>query len=69
MTHKATCIAHCKEFLKNMQCLQYYNTKDFEHIYRKFNGAVGNAFSIGIDAADFIIIHAKPLQDEGRNES
>lgn len=64
MTHKQTCIAFCKEYLQNVECGQYYNSKDFEHIYRKFNGANANAWSVGVDAADYILRTAKPQNNE-----
>ena len=60
MTHKAKCIQHCKDFLAEKNLSQHFNTADFNHIYRKFNGYECNAYSIGLDAADFIIINAKP---------
>jgi hypothetical protein len=65
MTHKQKCIQQCKDFLNSRNLSQYFNSADFEHIYRKFDGANGNAFSIGLSAADFIIFNAKPIpQDE-----
>ena len=68
ISHKQQCIGHCKDYLQNLNLSEYFNTTDFEHIYRKFNGAQGNAFSIGLHAADFIIINAKPLTNETGNE-
>jgi hypothetical protein len=32
----------------------FYNVSDFNHYYRK-HGAGGNAFTVGLSAADFII--------------
>lgn len=50
--------------MQNVECGQYYNSKDFEHIYRKFNGANANAWSVGVDAADYILRTAKPQNNE-----
>lgn len=58
MTHKANCIAHCKEALQNLGLENFFSSKDFEHYYQKNNGANGNAFFIGYSAADFIISQA-----------
>lgn len=69
MTHKENCIQHCKDYLQSRSLIAYFNSKDFEHIYRKFNGAQGNAFSIGLNAADYIIINAKPLSHDTGNEN
>lgn len=63
-THKQACINHCKDYLNTRECGQYYNEADFMHIYRKFNGANGNPFYVGMDAADFIMRTAKPKTDE-----
>ena len=67
MTHKENCIKHCKEYLQSKSLDAYYNSTDFNHIYRKFNGAQGNAFSIGLSAADYIIFNASPLTEETEN--
>lgn len=67
MTHKQQCIQHCKEFLQQLNLAQYFNESLFMHVYRKQNGAHGNAFSVGIDAADHIIINSKNLNDESGN--
>lgn len=69
MTHKEKCVQHCKDYLHTRELSQYFNSTDFNHIYRKFNGAQGNAFSIGLTAADYIIIHAKPLSYDTGNEN
>ncbi len=69
MTHKQKCVEHCKEYLDSLNLSAYYNSTHFEHIYRKFNGAQGNAFSIGLNAADFILINAKPLSHDTGNEN
>jgi len=69
MTHKQRCIQHCKDYLDRFDCSHYYNSSDFEHIYRKFNGAQGNAFSIGLDAADYILQTAKFQYHDAGNEN
>lgn len=69
MTHKEKCIQHCKEHLNNLLLSQYFNAADFNHIYRKLEGAHANAFSIGLDAADYIIINAKPISYDTGNEN
>ncbi len=69
MSHKEKCVQYCKEQLQNLQLSQYFNAKDFEHIYRKYNGAQGNAFFVGLNAADFIIHNAKPVNHESGNEN
>lgn len=68
ITHKYRCISFCKEYLNELGLSAYFNMPDFMHIYRKFNGAMGNAFYVGMDAADFIIQNAKPIYNDGRNE-
>lgn len=58
MTHKANCIAYCKEALQNLGLENFYNEADFNHYYRKKSGHIGNAFFVGNSAADFIITQA-----------
>lgn len=61
MTHKANCILFCKEYLNERGLSNIFNLADFEHYYRKNNGAQKNAFSTGINAADFIIYQKQLL--------
>lgn len=68
MTHKQRCIQHCKDHLDSRNLSQYFNKADFEHIYRKFNGFQCNAYSIGLDAADFITVNSKPQHHDTRND-
>ncbi len=68
MTHKQECIQHCKDYLNQRQLQQYFNHQDFEHIYRKFDGFNGNAYLVGMNAADFIIVNAKPISNDTDND-
>lgn len=68
MSQRQSCIAHCKEQLEQRNSLQYFNMPDFNHIYRKFDGANRNAYLIGLGVADFIIYNAKKITDESRDE-
>jgi hypothetical protein len=69
MTHKQKCIEHCKGYLQQLNLNQYFSETLFMHIYRKQNGAQGNAFSIGINAADHIINNSKPNNYASRNKT
>ena len=57
MSHKANCREVCMETLRDKSLEQYFNEKDFMHIYRKFKGATSNAYSIGLGVADYIIFN------------
>jgi hypothetical protein len=67
MSHKETCIKHCKDYLQQLQLSQYYTEQQFNHVYRKQNGAQGNAFTVGLNAADFIINNSKFYSNDERN--
>ena len=69
MTHKQLTMQYCIEHLNGRNLSAFFNKADFEHIYRKFNGANGNAFSIGLSAADFIISNSKPFSHDTGNEN
>lgn len=69
MSHKEKCKQYCKEFLQGLLLIQYYTDAKFEHVYRKQNGANGNAWVIGSNAADFIISNSKFLQNESGNKT
>lgn len=70
MSHKEKCINYCREQLQNLNLLHYYSEAKFNHVYRKQNGAQGNAWIIGLNAADYILFTSKPTtHDERSNES
>lgn len=69
MSHKEQCKQYCKEFLQDLRLNQYYNEAQFQHVYRKQHGANGNAWSIGINAADYIILNSKPINHESGNKT
>lgn len=54
MTHKQQCAATCMQHMEDRGLAAYYKEEDFKHYYRK-HGAGGNAFSVGLSAADFMI--------------
>lgn len=54
-THKKRCIDFCKEFLTQMGYSQIFELSNFLHRYRKTNGSNKNAYSVGLDAADYMI--------------
>ncbi len=72
MTHKQECICYCIDHLNSRNLFHVYNAKLFDHYYRKNNGFYGNAFAIGIKAADFMINNYEPKninQNERGNEN
>lgn len=60
MTHKQKCIQHCKDYLSQRNLLAYYDSKEFERIYKN-GGCNANAFSFGLNTGDAMIRNAKPL--------
>ena len=68
MSQRQSCIFYCKEHLEQSNLSQYYNEADFNHVYRKLDGAHCNAYLIGLHAADEIIFNSKKNLDESRNE-
>lgn len=74
MSHKQECIGYCLEYLQSRSLSHVYNTPLFEHYYRKHQGHLGNAYSIGVNAADLMINNYEPKKmevsnDDRRNES
>lgn len=73
MSHKEECICYCIDHLNSRNLSHVYNKQLFHHYYRKHNGTNGNAFSIGLNAADFMIQNFEPKKlyndDVRRNES
>ena len=45
--------------MSNSHLSEFFNMADFNHIYRKFNGAQSNAYLIGLAVSDFIIFNHK----------
>ena len=64
MKQKEKCACNCREHLQSRNLLHVFNQSHFEHIYKKFDGTNGNAFSIGLRAADFMIENYKPTPAE-----
>lgn len=62
MTHKEICVCNCREHLQSRSLLHVFDQKVFEHYYRKNHGAQGNAFLIGLNAADLMITEYKPKE-------
>ena len=61
MSNKQKAISHCKNYLNQLQLSNIFSESIFLHYYRKNNGANGNPFFIGINAADLIIRETKNL--------
>lgn len=55
MTHKQRCIAYCKQYLQQLSLDNIFSLATFNHYYRKHNGSTGNAYLVGLHAADLII--------------
>jgi hypothetical protein len=60
MSHKQSCICECREHLQSRNLTHVFNQKEFESTYKKFKGSQGNAFTIGLRAADEMIKSYKP---------
>lgn len=73
MSHKEECICYCIDHLNQRNLAHTFDFSDFNYYYRKFNGAWGNAYSVGMNAADIMIENAsakiKKINDERRNET
>lgn len=63
MTHKAQCIEYCKGYLSTLSLLDIFSLSLFESYYRKFNGSIGNAYTVGLHAADYIILNTNIKQE------
>ena len=72
MTHKAKCIDNCMQYLEQLQLANIFSPSIFNHYYRKNKGNEGNAFFVGLNAADMMIHNFTPstkiLYDETGNE-
>lgn len=55
MTHKQECIDTCMEYLQQLSLVFAYSQSIFNHYYRKHNGANGNAYLVGLNAAEMMI--------------
>ena len=55
MTHKESCKEACTDYLQNLCLSHIFNMSDFNHFYRKFDGANANAYMFGLNIGDFII--------------
>jgi hypothetical protein len=71
MSHKETCMSHCFDYLNQRNLAYVFNMQIFSHYYRKHNGAMGNAYSVGLNAGDLMIetFKLQEVNHEGRNES
>lgn len=69
MTHKQRCIDYCLQHLQQLSLAFTYSQDTFKHYYKKNNGAKGNAYLVGLHAADMMIKNYSPknLNDEPRN--
>jgi uncharacterized UPF0160 family protein len=68
MTHKQECLCYCIEHLESRSLSHVIDKSIFEHYYRKFNGAWGNAWHVGLSAADMMIENYKPKTQEVSND-
>lgn len=59
MTHKQECIYYCIDYLNQRSIYNAYDSKTFNHYYRKNQGAWGNAYLVGMAAADMMIENFK----------
>ena len=66
MTQKQKCIEHCKNYLSQRNLSEYFDSKEFDRIY-KSGGSNANAFCFGMRAGDIIIRTAKPQQHDTGN--
>ena len=57
MTHKQECKTTCIDYLASRNLSYCFTEKEFERIYR--GARMGNAFSVGLDAADSMILNYK----------
>lgn len=64
MSHKKNCIEYTKEYLQNLQLEQYFSLAMFESYYKKHNGANNNAWKVGCDVADYIIVNTSMKANE-----
>lgn len=55
MSHKQTCVDHCKSYLSSISLVSFYSQSDFESYYRKHKGSAANAYKFALDVADYII--------------
>ncbi len=55
MTHKEECLCYCIDHLNSRNLGFAFDFSTFSHYYRKHNGAFGNAWNIGLSAADMMI--------------
>lgn len=58
MSHKQKCIDNAQDYLMSRGLAEYWSLTLFNSYYRKHDGANGNAYITGLDAADFIIHNA-----------
>lgn len=58
MTHKEECLCYCIDHLQSRSLNHAFDFETFSHYYRKHNGAWGNAWNVGLSAADMMIDNA-----------
>lgn len=68
MTNKQRAMQHCMEHLNSRDLISCFDATAFSHVYNKRNGAQANAFLLGLNAADYMILNHKPQSHERRNE-
>jgi len=69
MTHKEECICYCIDHLNSRNLSHTFNRPLFDHYYRKNEGSLGNAYLVGVNAADVMITNYNPKTMEAPNES
>lgn len=71
MTHKQRCIANAMEYLQARGLEMVFDSSIFQYFYRKNNGYTANAYTLGLAAADMMILNYNPQNfncDESGNE-
>lgn len=61
MTHKQRCIDNCMQYLEQLQLGYAFSTSIFNHYYRKNHCCTGNAYLVGLNAADMMIKNCQPI--------
>ena len=60
MSHKDKCKKFCTDHLESRGLSSFFSSPAFDSFYRKVDGANGNAFSVGLKAADVLILQQHP---------
>ncbi len=62
--HFRTTKKHCIQYMTELCLQQYFNEAAFKKSYKENKATLKNAYTAGLDAADYIILNSKPIYND-----